>query len=500
LPVNRRLFLKYAGVTAAIVGASALGFDYLLKSPVTSPSQTSTSSTAVHDMAPPVIRDFHWQPTRVINQKLYDATVSFSVEDRESAIADVDGMLEAHAPNLLARAYPPEPSRNLQLDQSRTSDRLSDYSAHVVDLKGGKYYRATIRAKDSFNNETESQFETPYVRELENIAARDKYLVGAIYLPWWENPCTPDSYCHWDVSRADFASGTTPLGTPLLGLYNSDDPMVIARQFDWATGYGIDFLLCEFYKPSSASHRFTPLFEHPMIGDVRIALSYVTNARLGGPTEDIRLVDLNDPATYSTLESDFEYIARAFFSHPSYLKIADRPVVQIYFTFALRNEISVAIARLRKRIKELGFDVYLIGDEASARYEPDPKRIKSFDAISFCNDILPTTYEPMSPEEVRKEYSRWQSAAHAAGVELVPFAYPGYDDTHLKDRPQSYGYVPRNTEFLSYTLKNALQFADRNGMVGIYSFNDWGEGTFVEPSVEDGFKYLQTLSDTLAGH
>jgi hypothetical protein len=60
--------------------------------------------------------------------------------------------------------------------------------------------------------------------------------------------------------------------------------------------------------------------------------------------------------------------------------------------------------------------------------------------------------------------------------------------------------MPRKTEFLSYTLKNALQFADKNGMVGIYSFNDWGEGTFVEPSVEDGFKYLQTLRDTLAEH
>jgi hypothetical protein len=490
--------MKYAGAIAAIVGASALGFDYLLKSPVTSPSQTSTSSTAVHDMAPPVIRDFRWQPTRVVNQKLYDATVSFSVEDRESAIADVDGTLEAYAPNLPARAYPREPSRNLQLDQSRASDRLSDYSAHVVDLKGGKYYRATIRAKDSVNNETVSVFETPYVRELENIAARDKYLVGAIYLPWWENPCSPDSYCHWDVSRADFPRGTTPLGTPLLGLYNSDDPMIIAKQFDWATGYGIDFLLCEFYKPSSASRRFTPLFEHPMIGDVRIAFSYVTNI-LGGPAEDMKLVDLNNPVTYTALQSDFEYMAKTFFSHPSYLRIADRPVVQIYYTFAIRSEISAPIARLRNRMAELGFDIYLIGDEASARFDPDLKRIKAFDAISFCNDILPPTYEPMAPEEVCKVYSLWQSAAHRAGVELIPWAYPGYDDTHLKDRPQSYGYVPRKTEFLSYTLKNALQFADKNGMVGIYSLNDWGEGTFVEPSVEDGFTYLQTLRDTLAG-
>ena len=463
-------------------------------------NQTATTGTTSSlDRTPPTIKNFQWQPTRVGIGKVYDAAISFSVEDRESAVADVSAKLEDYAPTIPARAYATEPSRSLQLAPPQAQARTSVYSAQVNGLKGGKEYRVMVTARDSVGNQADVQFETPYVREFENIAASDNYLVGAVYLPWWENPCGPDSYCHWDVSRADFARGTTPLGTPLLGLYNSDDPTVIAKQFDWATGYGIDFLLCEFYKQSSATRRFAPLFGHPMIGDIRIALSYVTNAALGGPTEDIKLIDLNNPATYTALQSDFEYMAKSFFSHPSYLRIADRPVVQIYFTFALRSEISAPIAKLRKRMAELGFDIYLIGDEASARFDPDLKRIKAFDAISFCNDILPPTYEPMAPEEVCKVYSLWQSAAHRAGVELIPWAYPGYDDTHLKDRPQSYGYVPRKPEFLSYTLKNALQFADKNGMVGIYSLNDWGEGTFVEPSVEDGFTYLQTLRDTLAG-
>jgi len=497
--LNRRRFLKYAGASAAVVGASAIGLEYLVGPRMGNVNQTATTGTTSSlDRTPPTIKDFQWQPTRVVNGKVNDATISFSVEDQESAVVDVSATLRDYAPTIPPRAYATEPSRSLQLTPPQTQARTSVYSAQVNGLKGGKEYRVMVTARDSAGNQADVQFETPYIREFENISGKDDFLVGAVYLPWWENPCGPNSYCHWDVSRADYVRGTTPLGTPLLGLYNSNDPMVIAKQFDWATGYGIDFLLCEFYKQSSASRRFTPLFEHPMISDIKIAFSYVTNI-LGGPTEDIELVDLNDPATYSTLESDFEYMAKNFFSHPSYLRIGDRPVVQIYFTFALRSEISTPIARLRKRMAELGYDIYLIGDEASARFDPDLKRIKAFDAISFCNDILPPTYEPMAIEEVRKVYSIWQSAAHRVGVELIPWAYPGYDDTHLKDRPQSYGYVPRNTEFLSYTLKNALQFADRNGMVGIYSFNDWGEGTFVEPSVEDGFKYLQTLENTLAG-
>lgn len=42
--VNRRRFLKYAGTTAAIVGASALGLDYLLKVPSGHPNSTASTT------------------------------------------------------------------------------------------------------------------------------------------------------------------------------------------------------------------------------------------------------------------------------------------------------------------------------------------------------------------------------------------------------------------------------------------------------------------------
>lgn len=44
--LNRRKFLKYAGATAAVVGASALGLDYLNSPKPTIPSATSSSSTS----------------------------------------------------------------------------------------------------------------------------------------------------------------------------------------------------------------------------------------------------------------------------------------------------------------------------------------------------------------------------------------------------------------------------------------------------------------------
>ena len=40
------------------------------------------------DEKPPEIKDFRWEPTRVINSKVYDGRVSFTAEDKDSVISE----------------------------------------------------------------------------------------------------------------------------------------------------------------------------------------------------------------------------------------------------------------------------------------------------------------------------------------------------------------------------------------------------------------------------
>jgi len=492
--LNRRHFIKYAVGTATIVGASALGLDFLLSSRFPSTSRP-TSSVTTSSLMPPTISNFSWQPTRIVNDKVYDATIAFDIEST-SPITSLKATLEGYAPTIPPRAYPAESLIALQLGSLPKSTSVTTYSANVANLKGGKQYKLSAQAENSAGRRT-AEFETPYVREFENISGKDNLLVGAIYNPWFENPCVPGHFCHWSELQADFQKGTTPLGTPLLGLYNSNDPMVIAKHIDWATAYGIDFFLFDFWGQDSAPWRFTPLLQHPLIRDIKFAFSYATQKL----AQSIKLVDFNDPSTYSALESDFVYMAQNYFSHPSYLRINGRPLVQIYLTFAIKGSISEPLKKLRQRIRDLGFEIFLIGDQISYGDRINPETLKAFDAISDANDYIPPTWKwQLSASEIREEYSRWESAAHAVGVELVPFAYPGYDDSHLVDRTESYGHVPKSREFFASNLKSAIEFADTNRIVGIVEFNGWGENTYEEPSVEDGFKYLETLRDTLAGH
>jgi hypothetical protein len=186
--VDRRRFLKYAGGTAAAVGASAIGLDYFLKPRPSLVRQTSTTMIP----SPPSIANFRWQPTRTVNGKVYDATVSLSVQS-ETPLIRLDATLDSHAPTIPARAYPTEPQRTLQFTPSQTIP--GSYSTQINDLKGGKEYQLSVAALDSAGLQTKSQYETPYVRELENQAGTDRYFTGVFYYSWFTNPCR--GFCQW---------------------------------------------------------------------------------------------------------------------------------------------------------------------------------------------------------------------------------------------------------------------------------------------------------------
>jgi hypothetical protein len=280
--------------------------------------------------------------------------------------------------------------------------------------------------------------------------------------------------------------------------------MVVSKHIDWATGYGINHFYTNFNPSGSiGDERLNPFVTNSLVGDIKFLILYETELRFGGAAETRGLpeLDLNDPTLLSILESDFARIAKNYFSHPSYLTVKGHPAVYIYGTGVIETDIATPLAKLRDYLKGLGFEPYLIGDEIEPLWlHPiDSKRLQAFDAVTGYG-LPPAGADDRSAEATRTEYARWQSYAHAVGVEIIPAVYPGYDDRHLVEignRPKSYGYVPRSTQFLASNLQVARDFIDKSGLLGVVSWDEWGEKSYIEPTVEDGFKYLQTLRDTL---
>ena len=209
--------------------------------------------------------------------------------------------------------------------------------------------------------------------------------------------------------------------------------------------------------------------------------------------------------------SDFKYLAKNYFSHPSYLKIKGRPVAIIYLTRTFNGNYPEAIGSLRSSLKEMGFNPYLIGDEIfwyvirssplPPSTHPNISRIKLFDAITAYN-----MYDWAKPKQmgygststflsdVHDLYREYQLAI-GKEVDLIPCIIPGYNDRGVR-LSENHPVIPRQFQpggeegsFFSQALNHTvIPFVDPDIQVAlITSFNEWNEGTQIEPTQETGF-------------
>jgi hypothetical protein len=78
---------------------------------------------------------------------------------------------------------------------------------------------------------------------------------------------------------------------------------------------------------------------------------------------------------------------------------------------------------------------------------------------------------------------------------IVGSAFPGFFDIYAEaDVRSSYGYLSaRNGDTLRETLDMAL--AQNSEIVQLVTWNDYGEGTTLEPTIEYGYQYLEIVQE-----
>jgi glycoprotein endo-alpha-1,2-mannosidase len=328
-------------------------------------------------------------------------------------------------------------------------------------------------------------------------SATAQYLVGAFYYLWYPG--------NW---REGYINGfLQPPQPPALGQYDSSDPKTIAQHIAWSSQYGIHFWAVSWWPGQPELDRVLreKILKAPSMGDLRFCIFYETSG-LGLAEDKITFT----PDKTQKMISDFQYLAKTYFSHPSYLKIKGRPVVIIYLTRTFSGAYPEAISLLRRTLKKRGVDLYLIGDEIfwyvmrSAPLPPSPhpnlERIKLFDAITAYN-----MYDWAKPkqmgygdrssflQEVHDLYREYRSAL-GPEIPLVPAIIPGYNDrgVRLSEKhpaiPRRLGPEAAEGSFFTRALERTiLPFVDAAlPMALITSFNEWNEGTQIEPTLPSG--------------
>ena len=314
----------------------------------------------------------------------------------------------------------------------------------------------------------------------------DSYTIGAYYYPWYG-----PGRRHWEDGYVD---------TPVLGEYDSSNPEVIIQHVQWASSYGIDFFAVSWWGPDS---REDLVLQNVLSADVpeshfKFVIVYESAGRLN---EAGGVISLDAPDNLRILERDVEYIRDTYFGSPHYLRINNRPVIILYLSRIFSGNVAEALRSVRDICREGGYDVFIIGDEVFWNtWQPFSKnKVALFDAVTAynmhasVNDIAHNFNNKML-----NEYSNWVLNLQETNTSFIPGVIPGFDDT--KVRPEAHHpIIERSENLFIEQMEIALRFVDPNlNMILITSWNEWHEGTTIEPANEYGLNYLEVIKSVLS--
>ncbi len=321
------------------------------------------------------------------------------------------------------------------------------------------------------------------------------YLIGVEYYPWYNQ----ESWEYQDCFHGALRLNLLPAQPPLLGTYDSSDPAIIDQHLTWCAEYGINLLITEWYGPNQIPDAILKniILKSPRLNDLYFAIFY-----------DWAIVFNSSSVTDSHIkiaQEHFRYLIQQYFSHPRYVKVFNnRPVVFLYLTRALhpRDQVKKFARTIRQEAADLGWDIFLIGDEYYLPATPDPEKLKIWDAIfgydvyagyeGYPNDNGYLETLSQTQQHFKNVANQTQVLGREDHVRFVPSAMPGFNDRAVRqicaDNPPLARRIKANAAEGS-TLDSALAICKSNldtnlNMVHIVSFNEWHEDTQIEPTME----------------
>jgi lipopolysaccharide biosynthesis protein len=223
------------------------------------------------------------------------------------------------------------------------------------------------------------------------------------------------------------------------------------------------------------------------------------------------------PQTYGT-ESDwsehFDCLAR-FFKDERYIKIDNKPMFLIYRTTHIPN-IEEMVTFWDEKCKEMGFDgIYLTETlngfqseakvkSSSAVVEFEPMYTLSF-SPSFFKRVIKFIRMRILPKNFMNIHSYdtvWQNI-----IDRKPYSSPGkktflgaFVDWDNCARKAYKGTVFKGTEVdkFQHYLSQQVQKASDDDYMFINAWNEWAEGTYLEPDKRNGYGFLEAIK-SLAG-
>jgi hypothetical protein len=300
--------------------------------------------------------------------------------------------------------------------------------------------------------------------------------VMAFYYPWYGVPDGPGGNgrtVHWgqiDAAGRDIEASTH---YPQLGAYDSHDPAVISQHCRWAKAAGVDTFIVSWWGHGAYSDRaMDKILAACLRHGMRACIYYET---------------VPQPRDAETAAADIVRVLEKYGSHRAYLKTGSGPVVFVYGRAI--NELG--LTGWHEAVQQIKADysggVTAIGDQFSYGSARVFDGVHTYNTAGKLRDLSPEQVETWSAET----FPAWVSLADDARAISTLTIIPGYDDTKIRTP----GLAVERYDGRSYRIQWEQAIAADPHWVLITSFNEWHEGSEIEPSFEDGRQYLDITAE-----
>jgi len=279
-------------------------------------------------------------------------------------------------------------------------------------------------------------------------AAGTRVPVLAFYYIWFDAGS-------WDRAKTDY---------PAIGRYSSDDPTVIREQIRSAKDAGIDGFIVSWKSTPTNNRRLRLVMTIAAEEQFKLAMIY-------------QGLDFNrQPLPVDRVAADFMLFRDSFADDPVFLRMNGKPLTIFSGTWAFDHD---AVAAVTDPVRD---SLLVLSSEKSVEGYQRLADVTDGDAY-YWSSVDPESH-PSYPEKL----NAMSQAIHAdANIWIAPFS-PGFDarlvgGTKTVER--------KDGETLATQFHTAEQSAP--DALGLISWNEFSENTYVEPSENLGDRYLTVL-------
>jgi glycoprotein endo-alpha-1,2-mannosidase len=295
--------------------------------------------------------------------------------------------------------------------------------------------------------------------------------VHAFYYPWYGNPETDGAYANWNHPIAVKDAGRFPGGEniganfyPQLGTYSVNDPKTLETHMRWLKQARVGVISASFWGKDTFTGKAVP--------------KLLDAAAREGIRVNFHIEPFPGRNARTTREA-VVYLIDTYGAHPAFYRCKEagnRPMFYVYDSYLVKAEewATIMDAKGTQTLRGTPHDAVMLGLWVKSGEEEFMLK-GGFDG--FYTYFATDGFTHGSTTANWAKLAQWATDHHKL---FVPSVGPGYVDTRI--RPWNGANTRSRKHGAYYDREFQAAIAARPPFISITSFNEWHEGTQIEPA------------------